>query len=238
MRTISSTTHRASLVLGCVWLALAGAADAASGTLEALTSKDARGGLRAALNQGIETAVARLGVPDGFLGNALVRIPLPPALDKVDRALRRFGMSGEADRLKAAMNHAAENAVAEAAPILKDALKRMTVADAKAILGGGDDAATRYFQHATSESLRARFRPIVAGATASLQVATLYDQYAGQAAQFGLIRSEDANLNDYVTQKALDGLFLVMAEEEKAIRKDPLGQASSLIRKVFGTLRP
>ena len=135
------------------------------------------------------------------------------------------------------MNHAAEAAVAESRPILKDALKRMTVADAKSILTGGDDAATRYFQNATSETLRKRFRPIVANATAKLQVATLYDRYAGQAAQFGLVKAEDANLNDYVTQKALDGLFVVMAEEERAIRKDPLGQASSLIRRVFGALR-
>lgn len=135
------------------------------------------------------------------------------------------------------MNHAAENAVAEATPILKEALKRMTVADARTVLTGGDDAATRYFQNATSDSLRTRFRPIVAGATAKLQVATLYDQYAGKAAQLGLIGAEEANLNDYVTQKALDGLFLVMAEEEKAIRKDPLGQASSVIKKVFGALR-
>ena len=236
MTTPALTVRRAAL--SCALLAFTAAAHAATGTLATLTNKDARSGLRAALNQGIEAAVGRLGVQDGFLGNPLVRIPLPPALDKVDRALRRFGMSGEADKLKAAMNPAAENAVAEATPILKEALKRMTVADARTVLTGGDDAATRYFQNATSDSLRTRFRPIVAGATAKLQVATLYDQYAGKAAQLGLIGAEEANLNDYVTQKALDGLFLVMAEEEKAIRRDPLGQASSVIKKVFGALRP
>lgn len=221
---------------GAMLLALVAAGSVAASALDALTSKDARGGLRAALTQGIEAAVGRLGVKDGFLANPQVRIPLPPALDKVDRTLRRFGMAGEADKLKEAMNHAAENAVAAATPILKDALKRMTVTDAKAILTGGDDAATRYFQGATSETLRTRFRPIVAAATAKLQVAALYDRYAGQAAQFGLLKAEDANLNDYVTQKALAGLFLVMADEERAIRKDPLGQASSLVRKVFGAL--
>ncbi len=236
MTTPALTLGRAAL--GCALLVFTAATHAATATLDTLTNKDARSGLRAALNQGIEAAVGRLGVQDGFFGNPLVRIPLPPALDKVDRALRRFGMSGEADRLKASMNHAAENAVAEATPILKEALKRMTVADARAVLTGGDDAATRYFQNATSDSLRTRFRPIVAGATAKLQVATLYDQYAGKAAQLGLIGAEEANLNDYVTQKALDGLFLVMAEEEKAIRRDPLGQASAVIKKVFGALRP
>ncbi|MFO1402413.1 MAG: DUF4197 domain-containing protein [Steroidobacteraceae bacterium] len=236
MTTNTDAGRRRIAALAGTLLALAAAGLAAAGALDALTNKDASGGLRAALGQGIDAAVGRLGVADGFLGNPKVAIPLPPALDKIDRTLRRFGMGGEADKLKVAMNHAAEAAVAESRPILKDALKRMTVADAKAILTGGDDAATRYFQNATSETLRTRFRPIVANATAKLQVAALYDQYAGKAAQFGLIKSEDARLNEYVTQKALDGLFLVMADEEKAIRKDPLGQASSLIKKVFGAL--
>jgi hypothetical protein len=236
MSTHTNETRHRIPALACTILALAMSGAALAGALDALTSKDASGGLRAALGQGIDAAVGRLGAADGFLGNPKVAIPLPPTLDKIDRTLRRFGMGGEADKLKAAMNHAAEAAVAESRPILKDALKRMTVADAKAILTGGDDAATHYFQNATSETLRTRFRPIVAKATAKLQVASLYDQYAGKAAQFGLIRSEDANLNEYVTQKALDGLFLVMADEEKAIRKDPLGQASSLVKKVFSAL--
>jgi hypothetical protein len=228
--------HRAAAIVAWAAVSITVAPIAGAGALDALTNKDASGGLRAALGQGIDAAVGRLGVPNGFLGNPKVTIPLPPALDKVDRTLRRFGMGGEADKLRTAMNHAAESAVAEAKPVLKDALKRMTVADAKAILTGGEDSATRYFQTATSDTLRVKFKPIVANATAKLQVAALYDQYAGKASQFGLIKSEDANLNDYVTQKALDGLFLVMADEEKAIRKDPLGQASSLIKKVFGAL--
>ncbi len=237
MRNCTRKVARRIPALAGAILALAATGAPLAGTLDALTSRDASSGLRAALGQGIDAAVGRLGAADGFLGDPKVRIPLPPTLEKIDRTLRRFGMGGEADRLKAAMNHAAEAAVAESRPILKDALKRMTVADAKSILTGGDDAATRYFQNATSETLRKRFRPIVANATAKLQVATLYDRYAGQAAQFGLVKAEDANLNDYVTQKALDGLFVVIAEEERAIRKDPLGQASSLIRRVFGALR-
>jgi hypothetical protein len=221
------------------WTALSTvlASPARAGALDALTNKDATRGLRAALGQSIDAAVGRLGAPDGFLANPKVTIPLPPALDKVDRTLRRFGMKGQADDLKTAMNHAAESAVAEARPVLVQALQRMTVADAKNILTGGDDAATRYFRGATSDTLKAKFKPIVVNATAKLKVAALYDQYAGTATQFGLIKGEDAHLDDYVTQKALDGLFLVMAEEEKAIRKDPLGQASSLIKKVFGALQ-
>jgi hypothetical protein len=112
----------------------------------------------------------------------------------------------------------------------------MTVADAKSILTGGDTSATQYFKQATSAQLTTRFKPIVARATAKLKLGTLYDQYAGQAAQFGLIKAQDANLNDYVTARALDGLFVAISEEEVAIRKDPMGQASTLLKKVFGAL--
>ena len=207
---------------------------AASSLLDALSSKDASGGLRAALSQGIDTAVVQLGAPGGFLNDPKVTIPLPPALQKVDRGLRLMGLSKDADNLKATMNHAAEAAVAEAKPVFKDALTRMTVADAKAILTGGDDAGTQYFRRATSVQLASKFKPIVARETAKLKLAAQYDQYAGKAASFGLLQPQDANLNDYVTSKALDGLFSRIAAEECEIRKDPLGQTSSLIRKVFG----
>ena len=221
-------------------LALASAAAphvAAAGALDALSSKDASSGLRAALGQGIDKAVAHLGVPGGFLSNPKVTIPLPPALEKVDRGLRLVGMGGDADALKTAMNHAAESAVAEAKPVLKQALQRMTVEDAKGILTGGEDSATQYFRRTTADSLGAKFKPIVANATAKVKLASLYDQYAGKAAEFGLVKGEDAHLNDYVTSKALDGLFSEMADEERAIRQNPLGQASSLIKRIFGALQ-
>lgn len=215
-------------------LTLVATSIAAAGALDALTNKDASSGLRAALSQGIDVAVAQLGTPDGFLKNPKFTIPLPPAMQKADKALRMIGMSGDADALKVAMNHAAEAAVAEAKPVLKNALQSMTLADAKSILTGNDDAATQYFRRTTTADLTTRFKPIVAKATSKVQLAALYDRYAGKAANFGLLASADANLNDYVTAKALDGLFIRMADEEKAIRKDPLGQTSSLIRKVFG----
>jgi hypothetical protein len=145
-------------------------------------------------------------------------------------------MGGEADQLKATMNHAAEQAVASAKPIFKQALQRMSVADAKGILTGGQDAGTQYFRRATGAELGAKFEPIVARETAKLRLGSVYDQYAGKAASLGLIGKQDANLNDYVTGKTLDGLFSRIADEERAIRKDPLGQANSLIKKVFGAL--
>ncbi|HKT74254.1 MAG TPA: DUF4197 domain-containing protein [Steroidobacteraceae bacterium] len=224
------------LLLGTCMLALCTLASAAS-ALDALTSKDAAGGLRAALSKGIDTAVAQLGAPDGFLKDPKVTIALPPALDKAERALRMVGMGGEADNLKAAMNHAAEMAVAEAKPVFKQALQKMTLADAKSILTGGEDAGTQYFKQATSAALATKFKPIVARETAKLQLASRYNEYAGKAAGLGLISAQDANLNDYVTSRALDGLFSRIADEERAIRKDPLGQTSSLIKKVFSALQ-
>ncbi|HEV2227767.1 MAG TPA: DUF4197 domain-containing protein [Steroidobacteraceae bacterium] len=225
--------HRWSLLV--LWSLCAGISPARA-QLAALSSKDAAGGLRAALSQGVGTAVAQLGANNGFLNDPKVAIPLPPALEKADRALRMVGMSGQADELRVTMNHAAEQAVAQAKPVFEDALRHMTLTDAKGILSGGDDAGTQYFRRATSAQLTGKFRPIVAGATARLKLASQYDALAGQAAQFGLISSQDANLDDYVTAKALEGLFSRIADEERAIRKDPLGQANSLIRKVFGAL--
>lgn len=210
---------------------------ARAAAVDRLSAHDAAAGLRAALAQGIDRAVASLGATDGFLKNAKVSIPLPPALQKMEKGLRLIGRGDEADALKEAMNHAAESAVADSRPVLRQALQRMTLADAKGILTGGDDAGTQYFQRATSSVLGTKFKPIVARATARLRIATLYDQYAGKAASLGLVSNEDANLDDYVTARALSGLYTVMADEERAIRKDPFGQASSLIKKVFGALQ-
>lgn len=226
------------LLVGSLSLALLGAPTSSlSASLDTLTSQDAASGLRAALSQGVDTAVAQLGAPGGFLNDPKVAIPLPPALEKADRALRMVGMGADADALRTAMNHAAEAAVADAKPVFKRALQHMTIVDAKRILTGGDDAGTQYFRDATSAELATRFKPVVARETAKLKLASRYDEYAGKAAGLGLIKTQDANLNDYVTAKALDGLFSRVADEERAIRKDPLGQASSLIKKVFGAVR-
>jgi len=221
--------------VAAVWtLFLAGAA-LASG-LDALSSQDAASGLRAALSQGVSVAVAQLGKNGGFLNDPKVAIPLPHPLDKAESGLRMLGMGDKADELKATMNHAAEQAVAQAKPIFEQALHQMTLTDAKGILTGGDGAGTAYFRSKTSTALTAKFKPIVARETAKLGLAAKYDEYAGKASQLGLVSKEDANLNDYVTAKALDGLFSRVAEEEHQIRKDPMGQASSIIKKVFGAL--
>ena len=229
-----SQWQRPALVL--LFACTASVALAASAAFNALSSKDAAGGLRDALSKGIDVAVSQLGANNGFLNDPKVTIPLPPALEKAQRGLAMIGLGAQGEQLKATMNHAAESAVAQAKPIFKAALQHMTVTDAKNILTGGDGAATAYFRRATSTQLTAKFKPIVAGTTARLGLAARYDQYAGKAAKLGLVSAQDANLDDYVTARALDGLFSRIAEQEHDIRKDPLGQASSLIRKVFGAL--
>jgi Protein of unknown function (DUF4197) len=217
-------------------LSSAGTALADTAALDALSSKDAAGGLRAALSKGVDVAVSQLGANNGFLNDPKVAIPLPGGLEKAEKGLKMLGMGGQADELRVTMNHAAEQAVAQAKPIFKQALQHMTLTDAKGILSGGDGAGTAYFKRTTTAQLTSSFKPVVTKETAKLGVTAKYNEIAGKASQLGLMSSQEANINDYVTAKALDGLFSRVAEEEHAIRKDPMGQASSLIKKVFGAL--
>jgi Protein of unknown function (DUF4197) len=205
-------------------------------SLSDLSNKDAVAGLKEALTKGAGNAVGKLGKVDGFLGNPQVRIPLPDSLQRVDGLLRTFGQGKYADELVVTMNRAAEAAVPEARALLVKAVKEMSVQDAKGILSGGDTAATEYFRGKTAQPLAAKFLPIVQKATAKVKLAQKYDQFAGKAMRFGLVNENQANIEQYVTQKALGGLFLMMAEEEKAIRADPVGQGSKLLSKVFGAI--
>lgn len=223
-----------SLLVLFASLLLATSAQALS--LADLSNKDATGGLKEALTQGAGKAVDTLGKTDGFLGNPKVKIPLPENLRKGEDLLRQLGMGKYADELETAMNRAAEAAVPEAKTLLVNSIKQMSVQDAKGILTGGDDAATQYFRRTTSGPLAAKFKPIVQKAMAKVKLAEKYDQYAGKAAKLGLVKDEDAHLDNYVTAKALDGLYLMIAEEEKAIRQDPVGAAGNLAKKVFGAL--
>ena len=201
-----------------------------------LSNTDTVAGLKEALQKGADSAVGKLGRMDGFLGNERVKIPLPESLQKADKTLRRFGMSKYADELVVTMNRAAEAAVPEAKVLLIDAVKSMSVEDAKGILTGGDTSATDYFRRKTSSPLAVKFRPIVAQATQKVGLARSYNNFAGKASRWGLIGKEQANIDDYVTQKALDGLFLMIADEERAIRANPIEQGSKLISRVFGAL--
>lgn len=204
--------------------------------LDAISSGDASAGVKEALVKGADYAVASLGTENGFLGNSKVKIPLPGYLQKAEKGLRMFGMGKQADELVNTMNHAAENAVAEARPILSESIRKMSVQDAKGILTGGDDSVTQYFKRTSSAQLTKKFMPIVKAATKQLQLAEQYNSYAGQAASLGLIDKKDADIDSYVTQKAMDGLFLMIAEEEKKLRANPVAAGSALLKKVFGAL--
>lgn len=208
----------------------------AAADLSSVSNTEATGGLKEALIQGAGKAVGKLGAVDGFMGNPQVKIPLPDTLKKAEKTMRLFGMGKQADELVLRMNRAAEAAVPEAKALLVDAVKQMSVTDAKNILTGGDDAATQYFKKTTSGPMAAKFLPIVKKATEDVQLAQQYNKFAQTGMKYGLVKKEQANLEEYVTQKTLDGVYLMMAAEEKAIRENPMGQASSLLKKVFGAL--
>ncbi len=202
----------------------------------ALSEGDAASGIRTALERGAVAAVSLLGRPDGFLGNPLVRIELPGYLKDGARLLKATGQGKRVDELLTAMNRAAEAAVPEAKNLLVAAVKNMSVEDGVQILRGGDDAATRFFETKTRTPLSGKFLPIVTRATERVALADKYNAVAGKAAGLGLVRGEDANIQQYVTGKALDGLYLMIGEEEKKIRQDPVGTGSAILKKVFGAL--
>ena len=205
--------------------------------LAGISNTDAASGLRQALTDGAAAAVSKLGVENGFYGNAQVRIPMPPALAKVEGAMRTFGMKKQADDLVLAMNRAAEAAVPEAKTLLIDAAKKMTLQDAKGILSGGQTSVTDYFRRNTSAQLTQRFLPIVKKSTERVGLAQQYNSLARQASSYGLIQKDQSTIEDYVTQKSLDGLYLMIGEQEKAFRSNPLGATSDIVKKVFGALK-
>jgi hypothetical protein len=199
-----------------------------------LSETDAAAGVRSALERGAASAVALLGRKDGFLGDPKVRIELPGFLKEAAKLLKATGQGKRVDELVTAMNRAAEAAVPEAKALLVGAVKSLSVEDAVKIVRGPENSVTEFFSRKTREPLGAKFLPIVARATEKVALAQKYDAVAGKAAGMGLLKKEDANLNGYVTGRALDGLYLMIGEEEKKIRRDPVGTGSAILKKVFG----
>ena len=220
------------LLLGTIIASAVAAAD-----LSSISNTDATNGLKQALMDGSAAAVSKLGTAGGFLDNPKVKIPLPPALQRIESALRFAGMRKQADDLVVAMNRAAEAAVPEAKTLLVDSVRQMSVQDAKGILTGGDTAATDYFRRTTQTQLTQRFLPIVKKATDQVGLAEQYNSLAGQASQLGLLKKDQSTVEGYVTQKALDGLYVMIAEQEKALRQNPLGATSDIVKRVFGAMR-
>ena len=212
------------------------AATADSSGVNALSNADISAGLKEALTRGADTAVAQLGVKDGFYGNPALKIPLPKNLQKASKAMRMLGMDKRADELVLAMNRAAESAVPQAKPLLVDAVKGMTLDDARGILTGGPTSATDFFRKKTEVQLTERFTPIVKATTDQVGLAQQYNRFGEMAAQFNLVDKNQASVEQYVTQQSLDRLYRLIGEKEQAIRANPMQAGSDLLKQVFGAV--
>ena len=218
------------------WLRRFGGEAPATQTGASLQESEIASALNQALAQGLQRAVTQLGRSGGFLDNPKVKIPLPPSLEHVESALRAAGAERYADRFVATMNHAAEQAVGEAAPIFRDALAAMTLDDARRIVSGPDDAATQYFRRATEPRLLEKVRPVVERTTDQAGVTSAYKGLVDRLGfAGGMLGADSLDIDRYVTEKTLDGLFLMVAEEERRIRQDPVARSTELLRKVFGS---
>ncbi len=206
-------------------------------TLAELTQGETVQGLKTALERGARLAISQLSQPNGFLGNDKVRIPLPKQLQDNEKMLRKLGQGRRLDELVSTMNRAAEAAVPQAQELMLAAVRGMTVEDGKKILRGGETSVTTFFAEKTRLPLSAKFLPVVTQSTERVGLAGQYNRVAGKAADFGLLRREDANIEQYVTGKALDGLYFMIGEEERKIRRDPVGTGSAILGKVFGALK-
>lgn len=206
-------------------------------SLNDLSSGDASAGLKAALEKGSVAALSKLGADGGFLNNDKVKIRLPGVLEQAQPLLKMTGYGQQLDDLVVSMNRAAESAVPLAKPLLLDAVKSMSVTDAKNILSGGETSVTDFFREKTATPLAAKFLPLVKSVTDRSGVAAQYNATMTQVGQLNMVPKNQTTVEGYVTQRTLDGLFLMIGEEEKAIRRDPLGSGSKIIGKVFGSLR-
>ena len=202
-----------------------------------ISELDASKGLKTALEKGALAAVQLLGRTDGFLGNPQVRIPLPKALQDASKLLSAFGLRRQLEELEVSMNRAAESAVPMGKTLLVNAVKNISVSDARRILAGGETSVTTFFADKTRQPLSGTFLPVVHQATAKVGVVEKYERVSQKAQGMGLYRPEDPTVDHYVTRKALDGLYFMIGEEEKKIRRDPVGTGSALLAKVFGSLR-
>nr|WP_298425663.1 DUF4197 domain-containing protein [Hylemonella sp.] len=211
--------------------------DAPALSLADLSQGEAVQGLKSALERGARSAIAELGRPDGFLGREAVRIPLPRRLQDNEKLLRRLGQGRRLDELVTTMNRAAEAAVPQAQELMLGAVRNMTVEDGKQILRGGDTSVTTFFADKTRAPLGQKFLPVVSATTVRLGLAAQYNRLIGKASDLGLLKPDEATIEQYVTGKALDGLYFMIGEEERKIRRDPVGTGSALLSKVFGALR-
>lgn len=229
--TLVSAAGVGLTVAGCAEL---GQVVAGTGILGQPSEPTIAAGLKEALQIGAERSVSRAARPGGFLDDPRVRIPLPPQLEKLGRGLRALGFDGAVDELEVAMNRAAERAAREAQGPLVDAVASLQISDARAILSGPDDAATQYLRRTSGDALRARFAPIVASAMRGTGVYRAYDELRSRNRALALLKDPTVDLERYVTDETLDGLFTLIRDEEQRIRNDPAARTTDLLRAVFG----
>jgi len=228
MKTVSAG------ILFCISLtACAGAPNGLTRDVSAMDPDMQAQAIRQTLSQSVDMAVNRLGRADGYWANPQVRIPLPEELRRVEKTLRRYGLERYAEDFAESLNRAAEAAVPVAKPVLLDAIRDMSLNDAVGIVRGNDDAATHYFRVHTDAALRERLRPIVADATAHAHVTAAYKRLLKKATLEKAVEPGHLDLDAYVTRAALDGLYLLMAEEEQRIRRNPLARSTDLLKEVF-----
>lgn len=210
--------------------------------LSGLSQDQVADALKQALGKGVTSAVTNLSQADGFLKNPKVKIPMPEKLSAVEKSLRALKQDKYADEFVATMNHAAEAAVPEALPIFTEALKSMTIEDAKKLVSGGNDSATQFFKTKGEKQIQEKMAPIIKQATEKAGVTASYKKLVDQAnagtvgSFFSKLKYDTASLDvdSYVTQKASDGLFKMIAEEEERIRQNPAARTTELLQKVFG----
>ncbi len=190
-------------------------------------------GLKEALSVGAKNGVSIVSKNDGYFGNKLIRIPMPENLQKIERVLSKYGFHKEVDEFILSMNRAAEKAAPKALSFFIDAVKEMSIPDAMNILKGNDTAATEFLRSKTNEKIYVEFKPLVTSTMNDVGVTRAFKQMMGKARNIPLLKSESVDLDHYVTSKALDGLFLMVGQEEKKIRTDPAARVTDLLRTVF-----
>ncbi len=203
------------------------------GQSTAPTTEQVAAGLKEALVKGISVGADQVSQADGFFRNPQIKIPFPPDVRKVEDRLRQIGMGAEVDRFVETLNHGAENAAKEAKPIFINAIQQMTFEDAWGILKGSEDAATQYLKRTTSSQLKAKFKPVIQNSLNQVQATKYYGDIVTTYNKIPFVDKVNPDLNEYATDLAMQGLFVMIAAEEKKIRENPIERTTDLLKKVF-----
>lgn len=204
------------------------------GSSAPLTTAEVAQGLKEALIKGISKGADLVSQLDGYFKNPEIKIPFPPEVKKVEDRLRQIGLGNEVDKFVMTLNRGAEDAAKEAKPIFIEAIKSMTIEDAWSILRGEDDAATQYLKRTTSGLLKEKFKPVIQNSLNRVNATRYYSDIVTRYNQIPLVQKVNPDLDDYATDKAIEGLFLMIAKEEKNIRENPVARTTEILKKVFG----